>query len=37
VYDSQLIDLSNGGTAPGTAVLQWSANAGPNQRWTLAP
>jgi hypothetical protein len=37
VYDGQMIDLSDGNPALGTAVIQWPDNGGLNQHWTLAP
>jgi len=30
-----VLDASGGGTADGTAVIQWPANGGANQQWTL--
>jgi spore coat protein A, manganese oxidase len=35
VNSGQLLDVSGGGLANGTQVIQWPANGGANQQWTL--
>jgi hypothetical protein len=37
VYDSLLIDVSGGGIAPAISIVQYTANGGLNQEWTLVP
>lgn len=37
VYDGQLVDLDNSSLSDGGAILQWPADAGANQTWSLVP